>query len=99
VQHQQLGWVDPLDDEPGGTGRPVGDAVADLEWALQLGNQLGGAGPVAWEQQPVDQAGGVPAAAVPAHLDQPRPHLVGRYRDGGGVVGDHGGVVDEFVAG
>ena len=29
VQDQQVGWVDVLDDEPGGVGWPVGDAVAD----------------------------------------------------------------------
>ena len=58
VQHQQVGWVDVFDDEPGDVGWPVGDAVADGQGPLQLGNQFGGAGPVGREQLPVDPAGG-----------------------------------------
>ena len=49
VQDQQVGWVDVLDDEPGGIGWPVGNAIADGQGPLQLGNQFGGAGPIGRE--------------------------------------------------
>src|SRR6478672_9200514 len=43
---------------------------------------------LAWEQQPVRPARGVPAAAMPPHLHQPRPHR-GRWGvDRDRVIGD-----------
>ena len=63
------------------------------------GTILVGAGGVVGEEQPVDPAGGVPTGPVPAHLQQPRPHLLGRGGQRDGVRGHDLGVLDEAVTG
>jgi hypothetical protein len=64
-----------------------------------VGQEPIGAGAVGREQQPVDPPVGVPAGPSPAHLHQPRPHVIGRCRDRDRVGRERSGVRQQFVAG
>src|SRR4051794_19355012 len=99
VQDEGLAWSDLPDDECApGLRWPVRDEVADTE-ILQLGNDARGTGPVGGEQQAVPPSCCVPAATVPAHLHEPRPHALGRPIDRDGVIGDDLRTGDDTVPG
>ena len=69
------------------SGGPVGYEVTDLEMLKVVDNDIR-ARTVGGKQQSVDPGRGVPAAATPAHLDQPRPHRGRRGIDADRVVRD-----------
>jgi hypothetical protein len=82
VQHQQPRRFQLLDEEAAlGFGCAVGDEVTNVK-ILKLFKNVVGAGAVCRKQELVDPLSGVPAAAVPAHLDQPRPHAFRASTDG-----------------
>jgi uncharacterized protein len=85
VQDEQSRWFKLLDDEAAlGFRRTIGNEVTHLK-ILKIFHDVISAFPVCWKQQLVDPARGVRTAAVPTHLDQPRPHTLRRSFNGDSV--------------
>jgi len=99
VQHEVPAGLEPPNDEVAvALGWSVRHGVPDRE-PLPLGMDPLGRRLVGREQQHVHPPRGVPAPAVPSHLQQPGPNLLRRRVDGDGMIGDEVGPVDEFVTG
>jgi hypothetical protein len=76
---------------------PIRDGVTGPD-VMQPGDDAIGARAIRGEQEPVDPPRGVPAAAVPAHLDQPRPDLRRRCVDCDGMCRNSHRVTGEPIA-
>jgi hypothetical protein len=99
MQDQMPVLFEPGDGElTTGFRGPIGDGVTRPD-ILQPGDDVIGAGTVRGKEEPVDPLRGIPAAAMPPHLDQPGPDLRWWRIDSDGVCRDGLRVAGEPVAG
>jgi hypothetical protein len=86
AQYQQFVRLQHLHHEMhSGFRRAVGDVVAELQ-VLVLGQNRVRARHVGGKQQPIDPSICVPPGALPAQLNEPRPHVLAPTAEGDGVV-------------
>jgi len=95
----RLRWTSRVRPGLGRAGASSRSSPSPARQLLVVGQEPIGAGSIGREQQPVDPAVGVPAGPSPAHLRQPRPHVMGRCRDRDRVGRERSGVRQQFVAG
>ena len=88
MQNEKAERLELLDNEAAlGFRCAVRDEVTHVK-ILQVIDDVSDAWPVCREQQFVDPTGGVPAATVPAHLDEPRPDVF-RWSINSDAMSDH----------